>query len=256
MATTTDLRQENLIVTKAGGKPFDQAKGGEASSLRRRNEITTRLINTLADNPARHGAATVAAGGVRRLVRLHPVGQAQRHGHVSWPEMRCEGEVGPDGSGGAEFATAADPLIVDDMDRDILSVIAAAPMRQLELARRCGIASLTVKRRVGRLIDAGTVSVGAERRFYISRAGVTALGGAAAPKPVEPWLRVEAISAAGARDVQERIEHRPNDDRTNAMKSQHGTRAAQGSLAASWTCPAIVESVFKFTRPASRTEAG
>jgi hypothetical protein len=23
-----------------------------------------------------------------------------------------------------------------------------------------------------------------------------------------------------------------------------------------WTCPAIVESVFKFTRPASRTEAG
>jgi len=37
--------------------------------------------------------------------------------------------------------------------------------------------------------------------------------------------------------------------RSNLMTSKLASEAA-------WTCPAFVESVLKFTRPASRTEAG
>jgi hypothetical protein len=46
-----DLRPENLIVVKAGAHPFDQARGGKASSLVRRAKTTTTLINALAGHP-------------------------------------------------------------------------------------------------------------------------------------------------------------------------------------------------------------
>ena len=46
-----DMRPENLIVVKAGARPFDQGKGGKASSLERRAKTTTTLINALADHP-------------------------------------------------------------------------------------------------------------------------------------------------------------------------------------------------------------
>jgi DNA-binding Lrp family transcriptional regulator len=62
---------------------------------------------------------------------------------------------------------------LDERDRDLLEMIASGPMRQLELARRVGVASLTVKRRIEGLIDAGMVTA-KDRCFRISGAGVTA----------------------------------------------------------------------------------
>ena len=109
-------------------------------------------------------------------------------------------------------------------------MIASGPMRQLELARRCGVASLTVKRRVARLVEAGMIAVDAGLRFNITKTGIAALGGDAPPKPVSPWLKVEAVSAAGAKDVAERMEHHKFDDRSNAMKSRHGTEARLKSI--------------------------
>jgi hypothetical protein len=41
-----------------------------------------------------------------------------------------------------------------------------------------------------------------------------------------------------------------------ARDALHRTGHTDEQIEAMWTCPAIVESVFKFTRPASRTEAG
>jgi hypothetical protein len=46
-----DLRAENLILVKAGPRPFDVGKGGEASSLVHRAKITATLIGTLAEHP-------------------------------------------------------------------------------------------------------------------------------------------------------------------------------------------------------------
>ena len=46
-----NCRFDNLILTRAGPRPFDWGKGGEASSLERRAKATTTLIRTLADHP-------------------------------------------------------------------------------------------------------------------------------------------------------------------------------------------------------------
>lgn len=111
--------------------------------------------------------------------------------------------------------------VLDGLDTDILTMIASGPLRQLQLARRLGVASLTVKRRVTRLVSAGMVSTDTARRFCITKTGVAALGGDTPSPKVEPWLKVSAVSAASARDVVERN----NDDRSVWAKSRHGTEA-------------------------------
>jgi Winged helix-turn-helix DNA-binding len=220
-----DLRPENLILTKAGPRPFDIGKGGEASSLARRAEITTRLISALSTNPG----ATVPM--LSRLVGSPASCICTRLGKLSDMGLTCGPRCDARArweltAAGKDFASASSPLVIDDLDREILSMIAGAPLRQLELARRVGVASLTIKRRVTRLIDAGMVAADRDRRFRISGAGVSALGGPPAPKPVERWIDHTRISAANSKDVIERVVHRPFDDRTSAMRSAHGTMAA------------------------------
>jgi hypothetical protein len=98
---------------------------------------------------------------------------------------------------GREIATAGRPLI-DDIDRQVLAVLRSASMGPVRLSRRLEVCLQTAKRRVRLLAERGLV-IADERRFYsLAPAGREALG-AEAQRP--PWVRVEAISAATARDV-------------------------------------------------------
>jgi hypothetical protein len=211
----------NLIVTKAGAGTFDQGKGGKRSSLAERQFRSTLLLKALAANPGSTVPVLSELIGSSVSCCCTRLGKLADMGLTCGPkcDARARWDLSP---AGQALAAAASPVVIDGLDTDLLEMIASGPMRQLELARRCGIASLTVKRRVWRLIEAGMVTTDSERRFCISRVGIAALGGEAPPKPVSPWLRVEAISAASSRDVIERVEHRPNDDRTAAMKSEQG----------------------------------
>lgn len=231
-----DLRAENLIKVRHGKDPFGaisdkHSKGGKASALHERQVRNKALLKALNDNPGATlpqisqliGSSTSCT--CVRLAKLEaqgltcsPKGQA----HVRWELSQA----------GRALAAAADPVILDSLDTDILETVASAPMKQLELARRLGVCSLTIKRRVTRLIDAGMVTADRDRRFRISGSGVTALGGGPALKPVERWVRPELVSAASARGVVERQEHHSNDDRTFAQRSAHGTMARLQSSAA------------------------
>jgi hypothetical protein len=66
------------------------------------------------------------------------------------------------------------------------------------------------------------------KRFSITDEGRQALGSDAPPKP-EPWLKVDAISAANARDVRTRMQH-PNDDRSAAERSRQSSTARAKAL--------------------------
>jgi hypothetical protein len=80
------------------------------------------------------------------------------------------------------------------------------------------------------LIAHGLARQDAERRaFSITDAGLAALGPDAPQRPA-PWVRSEMVSAANARDVRRRMEHR-NDDRSAAERSRHGSMAAAKALA-------------------------
>jgi DNA-binding Lrp family transcriptional regulator len=198
-----DLRLENLILTKRGPRPFDQGKGGMASSLERRSQTGTALLMALAENPdATVPQLSQLVGRSEsccciRLAKLEAQGltcSPKCQAHIRWQLSQT----------GKALAMNGQPLI-DDTGRDILTIIARAPVRQLELARRLGVCSLTAKRRLGMLIEQGLIDVNASR-YAITSGGRAALGDAA-PKP---WLRSEAISAAAASDVQRRIQF-PNE---------------------------------------------
>ena len=228
-----DLRPENLIVVKAGARRFDQGKGGIASSLERRGQTSTALLRALAENPdatvpqlsrlvgRSEGCCCV------RLVKLEAQGltcSPKCQAHIRWRLSQT----------GRALAMNGQPLI-DDTGRDILTIMARAPVRQLELARRLGVCNLTAKRRLGMLIEQGLIDVNASR-YAITSGGRAALGDAA-PKP---WLRSEAISAAAASDVQRQIQF-PNEmsaaERTRlqpvfgAPESRNGPLASRSKMA-------------------------
>ena len=132
---------------------------------------------------------------------------------------------------GRELAASANPVVLlDDTDKRLLSALIHAPMRQLQLVRRTGLCSLTIKRRLGLMIGRGLVKQDAARQpFVITPKGIAALGPDAAQRP-EPWIKISAISAANARDVGTRLQH-PNDDRTAAERSRQGSEARKKALA-------------------------
>jgi hypothetical protein len=84
---------------------------------------------------------------------------------------------------------------------------------------------LTVRRRAELLIGRGLVRRDAAKRFSITDEGRKALGDTAP----QPWVRMELISAVNARDVRTRLQH-PNDDRSAAERSRHGSKARAKAL--------------------------
>ena len=215
----TDLRPENMLLTKGGARPFDQAKGGKSSALAERQFRSTLLLKAMAANP--RSTVPVLSELIGSSVscvctRLSKLADA---GLTCGPrcDARARWDLTPAGQALAETNSQH---VLDGLDTDILSMIASAPMRQLELAHRLGIASLTAKRRITRLVSAGMVTIDTGRRFCISKVGVAALGGPPAPKPVEPWLNVTAISAASAKDVAERQKPLDDHQRRPAQRAQ------------------------------------
>ena len=104
---------------------------------------------------------------------------------------------------GLALATESAPVLIDDLDRQLLTALARSPRRQLQVVGVIGCYSLTAKRRLGLLIGRGLVRQDIARGpFMITSAGLELLGDHAPKK----WLNVESISAAKARDVTCRAE--------------------------------------------------
>ena len=126
---------------------------------------------------------------------------------------------------GRELA-ATGALIIDALDKQVLTALCRSPMRHLQLARLIGCCSLTARRRVAALVERGLVSQcasGITVRYAVTDAGRQALGDAA-PRP---WVRIEAISAALARDVRER---QTVTEMTTAERAQHAALGRQRAL--------------------------
>jgi hypothetical protein len=191
-----DLRESNLILAKAGPRPFDQARGGKRSSLPERQASDAALIRTLADHPGLTVpmiSRLVGSSGPCTCVRLSRLADA---GFCIGPkcDARARWELSQKGR---QLAQASNPVFLDDLDRTILSALALTPLRQLALSRRLETCSLTTKRRTGLLISHGLVRQGAAKRFEITDQGRAALG----PDAPRPWVRHEAVAASLAKDV-------------------------------------------------------
>jgi hypothetical protein len=89
------------------------------------------------------------------------------------------------------------------------------------LSRRIECCPMTIKRRARALGQKGLIYADPRRFFSISPAGLAALGPDAPQR--QPWVRVEMISAANARDVVER--HCGLDDRSAAERRRHAGEA-------------------------------
>jgi Mn-dependent DtxR family transcriptional regulator len=220
-----DLRPENLQLIRRGHNPAAVGR----SSLERRRAVDAKLIEALAVCSARDGPTTVAeigrlaglceSGASQRLSRLEMAGLAQGPHCVpgrSWmltEEGRKHAEAGPRG-----------PL--DDVDQRVLQIIARSPLRQLELARRVSICSLTAKRRLGSLIAHGLAKADERRRYVVTDEGRWALGDAVPPR----WVNLDRVRASTAPDVGERLRH-PYADQTAAQRSAQASKAHAKALA-------------------------
>ena len=122
---------------------------------------------------------------------------------------------------GKALAESACPVLLDDLDRSILAVLARSPLRLMALTRRTGRCRLTVRRRLNGLIEVGLV-VQDVQNFSVTPSGIAALGDA--PHRPAPWLRVEAVAASTARDV---IERRRLNNLSASARSALGHLAAQ-----------------------------
>jgi hypothetical protein len=209
----------NLELAKAGPRRADQSRGGRASALEARAEADRALLQALAGQEAPSIAHLARTIGASEAVVSTKLGKLAARALVESPRC-CPGRSWLITSKGREIATAGRPLL-DDLDRHVLAVLRSSPtpMRQLGLARRCGTCSLTIKRRVAVLAHRGLVTITGPQ-FRITSAGIEALGPDAV-KPT-PWVRVEAISAASARDVA---------DRTYIPEATAATRSNAGKLA-------------------------
>jgi hypothetical protein len=167
---------------------------GKASSLARRAEADISLIKAMSEAPDASIAKLSVLTGSPESCTSTRLGRLAERGLTESPQC-VPGRSWCLTGAGKTVAMNGQPLI-DDTARDILAIIARAPVRQLELARRLGVCSLTAKRRLGVLIAQGLADA-QDGRFRISEAGRSALG----DQCPSPWLRPEAISAALARDV-------------------------------------------------------
>lgn len=221
-----NCRFDNLILTKAGPRPFDWGKGGEASSLERRAKTTTTLIRTLADHPGSTVPQLSRLVGSNAPCVCTRLGKLADAGFCVGP--KCDARARWDlTERGRELAATGRPAL-DDCDRQVLAALAQASMGPMRLSRRVGVCPLTIKRRARLLVARGLVFADPRRFYALTDAGRQAIGTTILPRPA-PWLRPEQISAASAKDVRERLRH-PNDNRSAAQRSEHATKAAARSM--------------------------
>jgi hypothetical protein len=214
----------NLIETKRGPRPFDQGKGGKASSLDRRANATTTLLQTLSAHPGStvpQISKLVGSSTSCTCVRLSKLADA---GLCVGPKCDARARWELSQQGRELAAQASNPVVLDQLARQVLSALALAPTRLLALARRVGCCSLTARRRVNLLVERKLIESDG-RRFSITDEGRKALGDTAP----QPWVRMELISAVNARDVRTRLQH-PNDDRSSWARAEQSSRARQKGI--------------------------
>ena len=84
---------------------------------------------------------------------------------------------------------------------------------------------MTARRRLDRLVRRGLAFCDPRGFFVATEAGRQALGDTPPSKPIEPWVKTSAISAAAARDVRDRQTHHTFDDRSRrAQRARHEAR--------------------------------
>ena len=224
-ANGQDCRLANLTVAPYGAhKP--QANAGRSSSLERRQATNAALLSALAEraNPTLSElSAVVGLSEGRVSTRLGKLADA---GFCVSP-MCVPGRAWALTDAGRKLATSANPMVIDDLDRAVLRVIARSPSRLVAVAQQVEVCHFTARRRLDRLAEHGMAKADEHRRYIATTAGIAAL-----PDIPPRWLDPQRISAAAARDVVERQGRERIDDRTNAMKSQHASRARLKAVAA------------------------
>jgi hypothetical protein len=85
-------------------------------------------------------------------------------------------------------------------DRSILTTLVLKPLRQLELARRIGVCSLTAKRRLALLIERGLARQDGGK-FMVTDTGCAALGPDAKRHRLRKRHEIADLSASGEFDI-------------------------------------------------------
>ena len=95
-------------------------------------------------------------------------------------------------------------------------------MRVTRLAVEIGVCNFTVRRRINVMIERGLVEADG-KKFRTTHAGFEALGDAAP----QPWVRVEAVSAALSKEVQARQDPDDRSKFTIAAQARQGAELAR-----------------------------
>jgi hypothetical protein len=209
-----DLRPENLILTPhCAHRP--QSKAGRASALERRRGFSAALISAMAEHQGAGVAQLATIIGSSESCVSTRLSKLQRQGLTCGPQC-CPGKAWALSQAGRE-AAAGRPLL-DDLDRDILRIVAQTPSGIVTIARRAGVCPLTARRRLGLLTGKGLVFADPRKFFSITPAGVAA---GDAPQR-QPWVNPERIKASTAKDV---VGRTYLDDRAQAERSRPGQMA-------------------------------
>jgi DNA-binding Lrp family transcriptional regulator len=171
----------NLIETKRGPRPFDQSKGGKRSSLHERQASDAALLRTLAEH---QGALNVPQLS-QSLGQSAPcccvrLAKLERSGLVCGPHCNARRRWNLTAQGEA-LAASANPVVLDQRDRDILMIIARAPAGIVAIARRVGSCNLTVRRRADLLVAQKLAKADERRRYVVTDEGRKALPDALPP---------------------------------------------------------------------------
>ena len=220
---------ENLIVVKAGPRPFTQSKGGRGSALIHRGEGERALIDKLAES---QGSMTVpqlsVSVGQSAPCCCFRLAALARKGLVCGPA--CNARKRWDLTPAGLALAASNRPVLDVRDYDILSALAVIGMGRKKLSRWIGVSPMMIRRRTSVLIERGLVVADPRGFFALTIDGRAALGYVPSSKPVEPWVKPAAISAASSRDVAHRLQFRAYDDRSSAMKARHASLARQRAV--------------------------
>jgi predicted transcriptional regulator len=186
---------DNLIETRRGQNPFAVGR----ASLIRRAERDASLLQAMVKL---NGEATVPT--ISRLAGMGSTCVCMRLSALADKGLcagpKCDARARWDlTERGREVATA-NAVVLDDRDRDILTVIARVPAGIAAIAKRTNVCQPTARRRIDRLVEHG-LAAATGKRYTATEQGLRALGPASRP---EPWVRVERVSAALAPDVQAR----------------------------------------------------
>ena len=203
---------QNLILTKRGPRPYDQGKGGKASSLVRRAKTTTTLINALADHPGSTVPMLSKLVGSSAPCVCTRLGKLADMGLTCGP--KCDARARWDlTQAGKALAMNGQPLL-DDLDRSILRALALAPKRAIALKLRLEACSLTIKRRTGLLIERGLIEA-QDGGFRITDQGRAALGRPVSEAMANPCRHIRRDGerrAATARTPQRNVRRRAHAD--------------------------------------------